>query len=341
MSKLRVGIAGLDHWYTGIGIVRELTDNPRAELVVAAHQNLDHAREMIEAAGAVATDDYGGVVERDDLDLIVTTCPTVRNVALCTKAAKSGKHILSVKPFAMNMAEANGLRDTVQEAGVKFMSFDALYRLTNATNQYRQWVQDGTLGAPISAFVLGRSSTPTQVWPGIHGDTWWLDEKQVFAGGWIDHAIYQIDALRYIMGADVVRVSGEISNIKHPELTLEDFGVANVVYDNGCVATIEVTWSIEPGAGMGAFHLVGTKKQAVSEPTVAPDRLFTVDMGDEAGWQNVEAPSRHGGQSMLEHMLDCIEDKAEPVATIDDSCAALEACLAFYEAAKTKTVVTL
>ena len=82
MAKFRVGIVGLDHWYAGLGAMQELQDHPRAELVIVAHRDLAHARETIEKAGAIATNDYEAVVMRNDLDVIITACPTSENAAL-------------------------------------------------------------------------------------------------------------------------------------------------------------------------------------------------------------------------------------------------------------------
>lgn len=159
-EKIRVGIVGLDHWYAGLGAIRQLKGNPRTELVIVAHRDLGHARPVIEEAGAIATDDYDAVVERDDLHLVITACTTVENVRLCSKAARSGKHIISVKPYAMNLDEAKALTVAVKEGGVHFMSFECMGRLGGATNIYKQWIQEGKLGDPISAFALMRSSLP-------------------------------------------------------------------------------------------------------------------------------------------------------------------------------------
>jgi len=336
-----VGIVGLDHWYAGLGAMRQLKDHPRADLVIVSHRDLEHARPTIEEAGAIVTDDYDEVVERGDLDLVITACRTAENVRLCSKAARSGKHVISVKPYAMSLDEAKTLAVAVKEGGVFFMSFECMGRLAGANNVYKQWIQDGRLGDPISALALMRGTLPIQVWPQVYGRTWWLDPSQVFGGGWMDHAIYQVDALRHILDSEVVRVSGEISNMKHKEEPLEDFGVANMVFGNGCVATVEVTWSTDPGAGIHAFHLVGSKGHLVSEPTIVPGKLFTVDMTQDKGWEQTEAPPRRSTVSLVDHILDCIEGRAEPVTGLYDSYRNLEVCLAFYEAARNHKVVCL
>ena len=150
MEKVRVGIAGLDHWYAGLGAIRQLKDHPDAELVLVSHRDLEHARPAIEEAGATATSDYDEVVERDDLDLIITACTTAENARLCCKAARSGKHIISVKPFAMNMEEAKEVAVAVKEGGALFMGFECMVRVGEA-GVYRRWVREGRIGEPISA----------------------------------------------------------------------------------------------------------------------------------------------------------------------------------------------
>jgi len=340
-DKFRVGIVGLDHWYAGLGAMRQLKDHPRAELVIVAHRDLEHAGPAIKQAGAIATIDYDEVVERDDLDLVVTACPTAENARLVSKAARSGKHIISVKPYAMNLDEAKAITVAVKQGGVFFMSFESMGRLATENNTYKKWIEEGRLGDPISAYALMRGTIPIQVWPEVYGRTWWLDPTKVFGGGWVDHAIYQVDALRYILGSEVVRVSGEISNIKHKDEPLEDFGVANVVFGNGCVATVEVTWSTDPGKGIHAFHLLGTKRHVVRQPTIAGDKLFIADMTGDKGWEESEPPSGQSDTSLLDHMLDCIEGKAEPVTGLYNSYKNLQVCLAFYEAARNHKVVHL
>ncbi len=347
MRKFRVGIVGLDHWYAGLETMQQLQGHPRAELVTVAHRDLAHAREAIEKAGAVPTDDYASVVARDDLDIIVTACPTSENAALVCQAARSGKHVLSVKPYALNLCEAQAIASAVKAGGVHFMSFDSLYRVNPLTNLYKQWLAEGRLGEPVSVFAMMRSVLPDQVWPEVHGRTWWLDPTKMFGGGWVDHAIYQIDQLRYLFNSEVVRVSGEVANRKHKGEPLEDYGSANIVFGNGAVASIEVTWTAEPQGFMQAFHLVCTKAQIISQPALAENapfsgpQLFKVEYGDQAGWQTIAAPGRDEGQSLFDHLLDVIEGKAEPVATAYDSFKNLQACLAFYQAAKTHTVVQL
>ena len=346
----RVGIAGLDHFFAGLEAVRELQQDAQAELVTVAHSDGDRAKQTAQQAGAKWTTDYEEVVDAD-IDLLITACPTSQNAALVIRAAEQGKHILSVKPFAMNLAEADKILAAVETAGVHFMSFDAGFRLNPLYRQTKAWLREGKFGQPISAFCLLRSAMPEIAWleaPLVQARTWWLDPDKVPGGGWIDHAIYYVDVLRWLLDTEVARVSGEIAHLKHVAEPLEDFGVATVVFRNQSVATIEVTWTAEFSGLTTAFHLVGTGGQLLSESILKGSlasmqqehRVMRIDYSDPApGWQSVEAqPAAHG---LTTHMLRVLRGREEPIAGPQDSRATLATCLAFYEAAHELRAVEL
>ena len=340
-KNIRVGIAGFDHFYAGLGALKALKEDPNVTLVIAAHNDLDRLREAVAPLEPKLTTNYREVVDAD-IDLLITACPTSQNADLVIAAAEQGKHVVSGKPFAMNLEEADRIVAAVKKAGTRFASFDASYRLNPQYQQYREWINGEELGRPISTFCMMRSVLPEWLWfgdPYVMGRSWWLDAAQSPGGGWIDHSIYFIDMLRWLFGSEVVRVSGELSNLKHTEEALEDFGVANMVFENGAVATIEVTWSVEQGGGALAFHLVGTNGQLLSDSAAGTTTIRRINFPGGDGWQNIEPTPERG--DMTDHMLAVLRGEAELVSNEDDSRATLAACLAFYEAARAKTVVTL
>jgi predicted dehydrogenase len=348
-KEIRVGIAGLDHFFAGLDAVRELQLDPNAKLVIVAHRDRDRAKQVAEQAGAKWTTDYEQAVDAD-IDLLITACPTSRNAALVMRATKQGKHVLSVKPFAMNLAEADAILAAVTKAGVHFLSFDASWRLDPLYQQTKAWLEGGKLGNPISAFCLLRSAMPEISWfgaPLVRARTWWMDPDQVPGGGWIDHAIYYVDMLRWLLGTEVERVSGETANLKHPDEPLEDFGVATVVFKNKFIATIEVTWTAEFSGLTTGFHLVGSGGQVLSETVMEgmltdmqqKGQVKRIDYTDPIlGWQTVDLPEKAGG--LTAHMLEVLRGKAAPIADAHDSRATLAACLAFYQAARELRAVT-
>ncbi|HEX2035597.1 MAG TPA: Gfo/Idh/MocA family oxidoreductase [Chloroflexota bacterium] len=345
-----VGVVGLDHWYAGIGAVDGLQGSKRAKVVAVAHRDEEKLREFAAERGIpVATTEYDAIASRDDVDVVVTACTTAENVDLCIDAARRGKHIVSVKPFAMTLADADRLIEVVRQAGVLFCSFDAMYRFSTQGRQYKDWIKEGRIGTPISATVIMRASLggASMDWPGRRNDnTWWRNPRLVPGGGWIDHAIYQVDFLRWLLDDEVARVTGMAKTLAHPELAkeLEDFGVGLFEFRGGAVATIEVTWTAPASGGLSQTQLVGTEGQIVFDPTLTGKLAVSGNFESPAGrgWTMFSPPGRRGGGGgAVEHLLECLETGQTPAATIDDSRATLAACLAFYEAARTGQTVTV
>jgi len=340
-QRYRIGIVGLDHWYVGLAAAEIAARDPNLELVAIAHR--DPAR-LAEAAarfgGPDTTQDYRSVAVRDDVDIVVTACFTSENADLAVAAANSGKHIVSVKPIAMTLADADRIVAAVHASGVRFISNESPYRTFPAIRQIRDWLEAGRLGRAVSAYAAFRAPLPRQGWPGTDEDTWWLDPAKAPGGGWIDHAIYHIDVLRWLFGAEVRSISGVTANLVHRDLRpgMEDFGIANIVFDGGQVGVSEVSWTATAGRGYEAFHLVGTEGQAVSDPTTT-GKVSATGRFELPGWFQVDAAPQ--SYSLLPHLVDALARDVPAIAGVDDARANLAACLAFYEAAGTGRAVHL
>jgi predicted dehydrogenase len=333
-GKIRVGLVGMDHWYIGRSILHELSQSDRAQAVVVAHSSEQYGRPEAAQYGVEFATDYLSVATRPDVDLVVTACPSAINPDVVIAAAGAGKPVLSVKPFAMNLERANQVVQAVKAAGTPFISYETYDRVNPSFQRLREWVQSGRFGRIMTAMTIQRATLEgaARPWPDAPiGPTFWRDPKQVPGGGWIDHSIYAIDHLRWLMGAEVTRIGGVVANVKHTTEPLEDWGSAFVTFSNGTIATVEVTWHGEPGVeSSNQFHLMGTAGQFRQLGWNGPIEI--VDYAGDKQWH--PAPMPEGRGSVLAHMFDIMDGKAQPIATIDDSLANLTACLTFYQAAR-------
>jgi predicted dehydrogenase len=219
------------------------------------------------------------------------------------------------------------------------MSFESNYRITPTFRQIKEWVDDGRIGKVISAYTILRSGLPTQVWPGVQGRTWWLDASRTPGGGWIDHSIYHLDFLRWLLGDEVARVGGEVANLKHTDIApLEDYGLAQLTFQGGCKATVEVTWTGAAGAGLNRIDLVGTEGQIIWDPTVS-GKVALSGRTDPPGWLLTSAPTR--AASALGHLAETLAADGQTAGTVDDACTNLAVCETFYRAAREGRAVDL
>jgi predicted dehydrogenase len=234
---------------------------------------------------------------------------------------------------------------------VYFIGWESSFRVQPLYQQVNAWMADGRLGDPLAVYCYFRAALPDIAWfglPVVRARTWWLDPLKVPGGAWIDHGIYMVDVLRWLFQADIGSVTGQVANRRYPDEPLEDYGIATLNFTNGAVATVESTWLADfpatntglhfTGSGGQLFEGTNTKGLMFDQEQERQLRLF--DYGDQIlGWQEIELPPEAGG--LTAHMLRVLRSEEQPVATAQDTRAALEACLAFYDSAKSGQTVKL
>ncbi|MEQ7005934.1 Gfo/Idh/MocA family oxidoreductase [Actinopolymorpha sp. B17G11] len=336
-SPARIAMVGVDHWYSAIPLAQEVAARADTELVAVADPDRDRAEEVVAKAGrGRATSDAEELLADPSVDLIASFTSTERNPAICLAAARAGKHLLSIKPVARTLDEAAEVVRAVRSAGVAFFPAESQLRTTAMNQQIRTWLDEGRLGQVRTASYSLWSSLP-QGWAGVSDPGWFTDPERAPGGGWIDHAIYHLDQLRWLLRAEVRSVRGTAASLKYPDLGLEDYGLAVVAFDNGVIARIEDTWLASPGGGRQTMSLVGTDG-AVAYDSLS-GRLSLTGMGEtHEGWVHLSPPSGRG--SVLERLVATVRGEADPLATVDDAWHNLAACRAFYESTATWVAVT-
>src|ERR1044072_7445243 len=104
-GQVRIGIIGA-------GFARS-TQMPRfkncegARIVAIASAHREHAEEVAHDFDIPhVEDDWCGVIDRDDVDLVCIVTPVVTHCEMALAALDRGKHVLCEKPMAMDGDEA-------------------------------------------------------------------------------------------------------------------------------------------------------------------------------------------------------------------------------------------
>lgn len=333
-GKLRIALIGLDHWYSAIHLAESLVGRDDVEFVGIADSNEAHLKEVAGQVGMEnVTTDLTQFINDPDVDIIASFVSVDRNPDIVIAAAKEGKHILSVKPMARTLDEATRIVEAVREAGVVFVPAETLARESAQNQRLKQIVDDWGPGTIVSGNFMMMSSLP-QAWQGGPADGgWWADPARVPGGGWIDHAIYQIDRLRWLTGQRVVAISGRTANLVHKDLGVEDYGHAIIEFENGAIVTIEDTWSAPRGSWRVTSLLVGTEG-AFSLDTLSPEMSIFRD----GGWTSEPAPL--DVTDMVQPLIERIAGRETSLGTVEDAWENLAVSIAFYEAASTGSAVS-
>jgi len=337
MQPLKFALVGLDHWYNGFPMLQAITSSSQAELRWVVGANEERAQAVAEQyhAPRYATD-YEKVLKDPQVDVVTCFVSSDRSAELCIAAAEAGKHIISIKPMAMNLDQADRVVEAVNRAGIKYFPGAGSHLFFAGNQAFKKWIDEGRIGKLVAASSMFHASLPRD-WPDSSVPGWFADPKRVPGGAWIDHAIFYLQVFRSYFEAEIAQFRGVTANLKYTDLELEDFGQGILTFDNGAVATITASWLGTRGANRQGLKFHGTEGTLVWDSLlnkVAVAGRFSEEL---SGWIQIARPSEPVSRtvSMIEHLIECIRKDCTPVCTVQDDRATLAAALAFYEAART------
>jgi predicted dehydrogenase len=332
--RFRFAFAGFDHWYNAFPTLESLLREDDVEVVALAHADPAQAADVAARYGRACSTSYDEIIERGDIDVVCCFTSTEQNAPLAIRALESGKHVMAIKPLALTLAEADTLTATVARAGRHYFPNDAARRFFPANVQFREWIDDGRIGDVISAHCVFRAGLPS-AWPGSKEPGWFADPLRAPGGAFIDHAVYHIDVLRWLFGAGVARVTGTTANLRHKDIAVEDYGHGIFQFTNGCVGTIEDTWTSNPAMMREAIEIVGTRGSLIMDSATGK-MAITGDFG-LPDWALLPPPRALNG--LIRNVIATLKGDERPVSTAEFARDNLAACLAFYESARTGQAV--
>jgi predicted dehydrogenase len=323
---IRIGAIGLDHWYAAIPFVEQAAARPDYELVRVVDAQPGRAERVLRGVqqGSAGTDP-AEVTGDDSIDVVACFTSVDRSAEIAVAAARAGKHIISVKPMALSLAEADRVVETVEASGVTFVPSESRHRSPLA-RELGAIVHGGRIGDLRSGTFAMNSSLP-QSWPDAADAGWWIDPARTPGGGWVDHAVYQVDRMRWLFGSPVASVSGVVANVVHRDIEVEDYGHAIFTLESGAVVTIEDTW-IAPESGFrNSVHLIGSRGEIVCDTVTGSFSVLDAD-----GWTRTELPA--DTFDTLDTMAAALREGIRPISGVQEARQTLADCLRFYSAAQ-------
>ncbi len=210
-------------------------------------------RERVDAAARQygwkdSATDWRAILERDDVDIVDICTPGHLHEKIALAALAAGKHVLLEKPLANTLDEARGLAAaaaTAQRDGVRSMvAFN--YRRVPALALARKLIAEGAIGE-----VREVRAAYLQDWLADERApmTWRLRQEQAGSGVLGDLGSHLVDLLRFLLGQEVQRVTGQLRTFVASrlgedgpeEVTVDDVAWAWLGLSDGAEASIEVS----------------------------------------------------------------------------------------------------
>lgn len=318
----KIAVLGLDHWYAAVPFARAAAENVAAVLACVVDANAARAQEIGEELGVPWSTDFDAALADPDIDAVACFTSVDRSAGLCIAAAKAGKHIVSVKPLALTRDAADEVVAAVEEAGIVFVPSEAR-RTSPLARVLSEIVHSGRIGALVSGTFAMHSAVPAP-WRGQTGPSWWLDPGRAPGGGWIDHAVYQIDRMNWLFDSPVLDVSGIVASTRHPDLGVEDYGHAIYALESGAVVTIEDTWVGNGGDSFTNLHLVGTAGSVHTDT-----RNGRLEEWHDGEWSS--SPTPKDTFDTLNVLIRALSVGERPLADVHSARHTLDLALRFYE----------
>ena len=217
VAVIGVGSMGKNH-------ARVYSELPDAELVAVVDADLKTAEAVAGNLGTRAYADFRKMLVKEKPEAVSIAVPTAMHEQVGMDALEAGAHVLMEKPIAATLDEGKRLIEKACTAKRQLM-VGHIVRFNPAMQVLKQKLVDGDLGRIFQVFCRRAGPFPARI-------------RDV--GVVIDLAPHDVDVMRFLIGADPVRVYAETERRIHTDH--EDLVWGLLRFPDGVVGSLEINW---------------------------------------------------------------------------------------------------
>lgn len=352
MAKLRFGIigaGGIAHAHANT--LRGLPD--MADLV-AACDTIPAAADKFATEFGIET--YGGpdaierMLARKDIDAVSLATPSGLHYAQACAALHAGKHVLTEKPMAITLEQADTMIAAQAETG-KTLGCVFQQRFNPSAVIVKSAIDDGRFGRILHAnsYLKWHRSQSYYDAGGWRG-TWRMDG----GGSLMNQSVHYIDLMQWLVGG-VASVKGYAATINH-KIETEDVATAAIRLKSGGFGTIEGMtnnianeydrvevygtdgMAIIEGGGLARYFTRAEEVKATPENPKPSRNLAPLVMeafkAEHPNW-------RTGHSAVFAAYIEAVREGKEPPVGGNEGKKALEIILAVYRSSKENIEVAI
>lgn len=288
---LRFGLVGVG--LAGPLFAGALSTRPGgAELVAVASRHEHTARAFADRYDVARSySNWRDLVEASDVDVVCIATPTGMHREIAIAAAQAGKHVLTEKPIATTLADADAMIDACTAAGVQF-GVIFMYRFMDTALKMKEAIDTGRIGRPVLGECVGKfwrdqSYYDSAAWRGT-----WAAEG---GGSLMTQTSHTLDLMLWMLGP-VAQASGFFTVTPNHTIETEDLVVGSLRFSSGALGAVISSSGIQPPAPrsltihgeLGTVQLTGdrlTQWDVTGDPDAEALRLLEEeepDRGDTA-----------------------------------------------------------
>jgi UDP-N-acetyl-2-amino-2-deoxyglucuronate dehydrogenase len=284
---------------------------------------------------------YAEMLERADADAITIATPSGLHAAQGVAAARAGKHVITEKPMAITLEQADSLVQACDTAGVRLFVVKQ-NRLNPAIQLLKRAVDKGRFGRIYLANTTVRWHRPQEYYDAAP----WRGTWEFDGGAFMNQASHYVDLIQWLVGPVESVIAKTTTQAR--KIEAEDSGVAVMKFRNGALGVIEVNVLTHPRNWEGSITIIGEKGTAKIGGTAVNKVEHWVfaeydddDKHVESAATNPASVYGFGHEGYYRNVLAVLRGEAQPETDGRAGRKSLELILGIYESAKTGRDVPL
>lgn len=308
-----------------------------AEVVAVASPTPGKAERFARERGIErAVEDYRDLLAMDDVDMVTVAVPNDRHCEVAVAAARAGKHVICEKPLCRTLEEADRMIAACRASDVRLFYAEELLFAPKYVRA-RQLVEEGALGEPFLVRQWEEHDGPHM--------PWFWDVDRSGGGVLLDMGCHSVEYARWVFGKPAVKsVSATLGTFVHGERTRgEDHSICIVEYEGQRVGVAENSWA-KPGGVDDRCEIYGSRGNTRADLLRGSALTTFSEVGygyavEKAGttrgytFTMFEEVWNYGFPQEMQHFVNCVLGREEPIETGEDGREVLRILLAAYQSA--------
>src|SRR6478672_6592739 len=294
----------------------------------------ERARAAAEQEGVACFTSYEDMLRGAEYDIVSVCTPSGLHSAQGALAAHAGKHVITEKPMAITLGQADELVKACDDAGV-FLFVVKQNRLNPPVQLLRRAIDKGRFGRIFLANTTVRWQRPQDYYDAAP----WRGTWEFDGGAIMNQASHYVDLIQWLVGP-VESVMAKTAN-QARRIEAEDSGVALLKFRSGALGLIEVNVLTYPRNLEGSITILG-ERGSVKVGGTAVNKVETwlfADYDDddklvEAANTNPPNVYGFGHEGYYRNVLKVLRGEARPDTDGRAGRKSLELILGIYESAK-------
>ena len=206
-----------------------------AELVAVAARREDsaHARLPSNTASRAGSARWQDLVADPEIDVVCIATPTGTHRDIAVAAAAAGKHVLTEKPIATTLADADAMIDACAAANVQ-LGVIFMYRFMDTARKMKEAIDTGLIGRPVLGECIGKFWRDQAYYDSAEWRGTWAVEG---GGSLMTQTSHTLDLMLWMLGP-VAQVAGFFTVTPAHSIETEDLVVGSLRFASGALGSV-------------------------------------------------------------------------------------------------------